>query len=263
MKHTIKLSNYVTLALLTIATLLTTVATGQKYRYARSYQPSSNKYLVGLEAGMGTSSLNFKSDIADLNNLKFYSTGWNMGLTAGNKAVKFRATFGNYSFQKSLSQKIDQKLLSVKFNASPVRLFSKLKYFQMYALTGVDYGTFSFTGMAVPKYVDPVVIAPPPTQVCCCETNGPPADPGAPTGSEDTESEKLVDSENLSLKKAQINAGLGAEFSMTKRGKYFRMFAEAHYGIPFKEIINDLSLNNTKLSSQLMINIGVGFGITR
>lgn len=275
--HTIKPGkNYTTVVLLLITSLLATVAVGQKNsRYARSFQPTSNKYFVGIESGMGTTSLNFKSDIADLKDLKFYSTGWNIGLTAGDKAFKLRATFGKYSFQKSMSQTIDQKLLSVKINVSPVRLFSKVKYFQLYALSGVDYGTFSFTGISVPKFKDPTVT---PTQVCCCETsgssgpppnpggqvvNGPPPNPGEQVVLEDNQTRELVDPKTLSLKKAQINAGIGAEFNMTKKGKYFRMFAEAHYGIPLKEIISDLSLSKTKLSGQLVVNIGVGFGITR
>jgi hypothetical protein len=214
--------------------------------------------------------------------LKYNSTGWNVGLIGGDEAIKLRVNYGSYNFQKSSTESIGQKLLSAKINVSPVRLFEKIEYFRLYFITGADYSIYSFDGITIPKYKDPYLdkLAKS-AKKCCCETQGgppadpgappadpgaPPADPGAPTIDTDesgTNSTETVNAKSVSLKKTQIDTGLGLEFTTMKRGKFYRMFAEAHYGIPLKEIIDDLSLNNTSLSSQLVINLGISIGIGR
>jgi hypothetical protein len=247
-----------------ILLLIATVSNAQRNRYQKSYY-SSPKYFIAVESSVGTTSLRFKSDIEDLSNLKFDSQGWSGGVILGNDAVKLRLTYGQYSFQKSFSQSIDQNLLSANINLSPVRYFQKLKYFRAYLITGVDYGMFSFDGITVPKYINPN----PPSvaasaQKCCCETasssEAGQGEPEVQTLMADSEPD-TVNPKSLVLNKAQINTGLGMEFTVTKNKRFYRMFAQAHYGIPMNEIINDLSLNKTKLSGQMVINIGFSLGI--
>jgi hypothetical protein len=260
----------------------------QKFkRHSKSYHPSSNRYFLGVVGGVGTSTFKFDSDIEDLSGLKALAEGWNAGLIFGDNQFKLRASFGEYAYQKSLSESVEQKVISTKITVSPSGLFGNAKFIRVYLLTGVDYSTFSFQGMTIPKYVDPNLTAGgsggsgsgSKKNKCCCETSttsGPPNDPGLPSDPDlvaanmssdlaesDPDVAKTVPSNEVTMKKAQIDTGLGAEFVGVKNGRFFRMFVEAHYGIPFKEIISDLSVNNTSISSQLVMNFGISIGITR
>ena len=253
----------ISLSLVTIVLLIFSYESNAQRNFYRRYNATPT-YFVALEGGIGTTNFTFKSDVADLKDLNFYSQGWNAGLSLGTDAVKLRLNVGQYNFKKSSSQTIYQNLGSININLSPVKLFSKVKYFRAYVVTGVDYSLFSFDGIKVPKYIDPNPPVAATSAACCCPTGSAPEEEVvAATLSVSENDSQTVDPKTLSLKKAQINTGLGFEFSLSRNKRFYKMFAEAHYGIPMKEIINDLSLNKTSLTGQMVINLGFGFGIAR
>jgi hypothetical protein len=275
MKHisTSKLKRAVTISSLSLVCwFITSTASAQKFGQSRSHQPGSGRFYFGLESGVGSTSYKFSSNISDLKNLKVVAQGWNAGLSLGDRNFRVKGTYGQYSFKKEEGKSINQKIIGAKANITVPKLFNQTKQLRAYLITGVDFSTFSFDGITITKYIDPKEKLESEEEVCCCPeaSVGPPPDPGAPVvdepGSEDilstAQGAETVPSKSVSYQKAQINAGLGAEFMLASNGKYFKMFAESYYGMPLKAIA-DVNMSKTKVSGQLVINIGVAIGINR
>jgi hypothetical protein len=261
--------SYLITSLLILTELMTGTVNAQNYsRQIKKFQSQSSSHIIlAVEGGLGTTTTTFKSDIADLNGLKVLGEGWSSDIIIGNNNVRFRAGVGRYLFTGSSSQKVSQTMLSGKITISPAALFGHLKYFRPYLLTGADYSIYRLKGIDIPKPVELVAEAVNPC-LCICE-GAPPANPGMPVD-QGASSDAIIDdgpvkepNPTYTIKKPQINGGLGIEMNILKNGRFFRMFAEAYYGIPLDEAITDLSLSKTSISAQMAINLGVGIGIGR
>lgn len=225
---------------------------------------TANHFILGLQGGIGTTTYKFNSDVPALSNLKAFAEGWNTEIVFGTNDFRVRAGGGNYQFKKSVGESIGQTMLTGKINISPASLFGKSKYFRAYLVSGVDYSIYSFKGITIPPPAKEAILGEPKEKHDCDEF-APPVDPGPPMGDESAlmEVSSKTSAPSPKIKKAQINGGLGLEINVMKNGHFFRMYCEGYYGVPLKEIINDLGLNNTKISGQLVLNFGIGIGLSR
>jgi hypothetical protein len=261
---------YAKSCLIILSILFSISVNAQKYQLKSGMysQDSSAPFIFGVEGGVGTTQTKFKSDIVPLDGLKVLAKGWKTGIYFGSKGFLVGGGLGKYQFSPSADKHIDQTMLSGKVTVSPTSLFGNSRFFRPYILVGVDYNKYKIRGIAIPE-PEPIKPAPGAGLACGCPGGGVPALPPPPPNpdSEISTESSTVQPENevttSTIKKAQINGGLGLELSVRMNGLLIKVFGEGYYGIPLKEKFANPGFAKTSLSSQMVINIGVGIGLTK
>jgi len=260
-----------------------------------------DKFYFGIEGLMGTRSFKVKSDINAIDKMGAFFTGTGFGIMMGNKAFHTKVTRSYFNTEPMADQKF--KLIETEglVNLYPLQLIKKkFRYFEPYLLAGLNRGNLNFYGdyaselkkkknnkvtvaktNAAPKsgtlnsctcggpLVDPDLYmtspdSPTPSLNPSYSSALPPADPFAGDPNKPTPNVQHTSSSYLgkmAINRATIGGGIEAHIPGATR--FVNLFAEIKYGIPLSTRTRNSSFENTKVSSQLTINFGINFGLSK
>lgn len=229
------------------------------------------KFHIGLEVSSGPRSVQVKSDIEALNNVRVDEEGINVGMVLGTNAVQAKIRKGFFTASKASAQKIDFNGLDISLNGMLLSFFgTKIKYVKPYFSLGFARNNLSFTGSySLPEnQTVPAETVPP----CCCKppSDGPLGDPdfpgvnGAPTAETPIKEEEVTkpeDKELGSMMQSRLNAGLGVQIFVPTNRYFISLFADVKYGILVSSSTATPAFENTRISAPVYATLGVAFGL--
>jgi hypothetical protein len=213
---------------------------------------------IGIESSIGNRSFSISSNIPELDNLKVTEEGLNIGLIAGSEAVRGRFRYGMFKSSALVRQEVNLSEAEIGINIFPLYIFNqKSKFIKPYSIISFDYGTMKFYGnFALPKVEPP----PPPSHMACPDAPQPP--PVDESHEENNTPDEITDENRIlgKLTVSRFNLGGGVQIHIPIQNKYINLFAEAKYCLPMGIKATVLEFEQTKVSRQLAVNVGISFG---
>jgi hypothetical protein len=196
-------------------------------KFARDYQ-------LGFEGSFGVKTFSLSSNIAALNGLNVTEEGGSVGVAIGAQALRIKIRQGYFYSSSAVVQTVDEVRSAFIGNFYPLQLLIKgNSRFQPYFTGGIErnilkmYGTYD---------------------------------------SENTQPRNYSVSEAPFLGKLATvvtSFGAGLEYNVKGPGNFVSFFAEARYGKPVGTTSSSAFFNQTNVSDQLLINVGIGFGYNK
>jgi hypothetical protein len=200
---------------------------------AQSFKKFLNTYQIGLEGSFGIKSFTVSSDIREINNLHVLGEGGTVGIIWGANAVVGKIRQGYYYSASSVAHTVDEIRSSLTLNFYPNYLFNPESSFRPYMLMSAERSNFHMHG-----YYD----------------------------HNDESVKNHSQSQDPYLGKIstiQVSIGAGIEYRIKTPGHFVALFGEAKYGKAVTSSTNNPLFEQTRLSGQFLMSVGVGFGYYR
>jgi hypothetical protein len=222
---------------------------------AQYYDDAPKRYF-GIETSIASRSFQISSNIPEINNLKVTAKGFSLGMLAGSESFLGKLKYGLFSTALHLEEKIEMVEGEISLNAFPLAILEKKsKFFKPYTFMSFDHGSLKFYG----NYKLPLILpaAPPSAHACPDEE-----EEVIPVPAESTANEKEPHTERFlgRVMVSRFNLGAGMNIHLPIRNKFANLFAEVKYGWPIGIKTVSLEFEQTKVSKQVAINVGVSFG---
>lgn len=189
----------------------------------------------GIATNFGVRSFTLTSDIPELHNMVVLQEGGNAGFIIGNEVIQGRIhALGYYYSAARTPRTVNTIQVEGLANFYPINAISKNSQarFNPYIMGGVSQDFFKFHGNYLNQEGLPVNYS--------------------------SGSEPLLGKMSATI----TTVGLGFEYRIKTFGTFVHIFTEARYGIPVG-VKGDNNFNNTTLSHQTSLNVGVSFGAIR
>lgn len=244
-----------TLLLSVIFLVLTCTASAQY-----SGRPSPRQY-IGIESFAGARTFGMRSNAPELNGLSVNLKGFNAGMLGGTEAFIGKLRYGIYKSSQLTRQRVDMQEAGLSTNIFPLYLLKKKsKLVKPYSVIGLEYNQLKLYGnfnLPAPAPPTPSMTPPPGCQCTCPMAPPPPAEaPSEPVAQNDDEPAFLG-----KLTVSRFNLGGGVIIHVPSQNKFVNLFAEMSYGFPIGTKASVMGLQQTKVSKQLVMNIGLSFGV--
>ena len=224
------------------------------------FHQEPTRTFFGLEVSGGSRSFAIKSNIAELDRLKVAEEGYTAGLKVGTESVIARASFGSFKSSGLVREKVYLTEKKLGLNFFPLKIAgTKSRFFKPYILTNFDFSTLKFYGSyELPKVLMPVQQG----HTDCPEGGGPPNPDDEILEEEFTEIETPSGEEELlgKVNVTRFNAGAGINVHVPGKAHFLNFFGEVSYGFVLGKKAFVSEFEQTRISRQLSINVGLSFG---
>jgi hypothetical protein len=201
---------------------------------AQGLRNFASEYQLGFEGAFGVKNFSITSNISQINNLNVTEEGGSLGLVMGAKALRIKLRQGYYYSSSNVAQTIDEVRSSFVANFYPIKLIANNTFkVQPYFMGGIERNIFKMYGTY---------------------------------GSESSAQINYSLSEAPFLGKISsmvASVGAGVEYRVESPGHFVTVFAEGRYGAPVNAVSSNALFQQTTVSDQFQINIGVAFGYHR
>jgi hypothetical protein len=192
-----------------------------------------NDYQVGFEGSFGVKSFSVSSNINEINNLHVMSEGGTIGVIWGANAIVGKIRHGFYYSASSVGHTVDEIRSALALNYYLNYLYDGESALRPYILMGAERSNFHMHG-----YYD--------------------------------HTEQSVRNHSRSedpylgkISTLQVSVGAGMEYRIKNPGHFVAFFGEAKYGKAVTSSTSSALFEDTKLSGQVLVSVGVGFGYYR
>jgi hypothetical protein len=200
---------------------------------AQRFKKFLNTYQIGLEGSFGIKSFTVSSDIKEINDLYVVGEGGTIGIIWGSNAVVGKIRQGYYYSASSVAHTVDEIRSALAFNFYPNYLFNPESSFRPYVVMGAERSNFHMHG-----YYD--------------------------RNDESVRNHSRSEDPYLGkISTIQVSIGGGIEYRIKNPGHFVALFGEAKYGKAVTSSSNNPLFEQTRLSGQLLVSVGVGFGYYR
>ena len=231
------------------------VCTSAMNAYAQFYRSGPESY-VGIEVSAGTRQFSFRSTIPDIHGMKVSGEGLNAGVLIGSEAVMGKVRLGLFETSSLARHKVKMSEGELSMHIFPLYILGReSKLIKPYSLIGLDRAQLKLYG-------DFEIPQPPPGMPanpdCVCTCMPPPVlDEPVPVESDSETENGLRGRFNVT----RFNLGAGVMVHIPKSNKFVNMFADVRYGWAIGERPLDHAFDQTKVSHQLNVNVGINFGL--
>jgi hypothetical protein len=221
-------------------------------------------FTVGVLGSLSAPAVGFKSDIVEFNGLNAQEEGASAGLIAGFRGIDIQLVKGIYSSSNTMLQRVDMKTFEGAAHVYPLQFLSrKRRFIEPYVLSGVadhDYKLYGTSNpqvqvqqqMAPPHLCQMPGMEPPPLQVV-------PEEPAPLTETAETVPGELKYIGTVNV--TRCNAGMGMVIHIYGKHTFINLFTEYKFGFPVKVVSAQEVLENTRVTIQKTIHVGISFGI--
>lgn len=199
---------------------------------SQAQHQKKQSYYRGFDVSFGTKNSMISSNISQINEMSLWTEGGSAGVITGNSILRAKLDVGFYYSSASVAYTIDQFQSSASANFYPLGFIKNHRgALSPYFMGGLTYDKFKFAG----RYLD---------------------GDGASINYS-TVADKYIGQVN----QVNINTGLGVEYKLIDRYDFFHLYAEVKYGMPVSYSTKTSAFSETKSGNQMMISVGVRFGV--
>lgn len=199
------------------------MAQGLKY-FARKYQ-------IGFEGSFGIKSFDISSNIAKIDGLDVLEEGGTIGVVAGNGIARLRLKQGFYYSSATVAQTVDEIRSSLGANIYPLQPFSKNAKLAPYITMSMERNLFKMYGFYGNE------------------------------GTASTTNYSVSEAPFLGkISTVQASVGAGLEYQVKTPGHYVNFFGEVRYGKNIRTITSNPFFNETSVSGQMAVSLGISYG---
>jgi hypothetical protein len=200
---------------------------------AQGFSRFAGNHQMGLESTFGLKSFDIRSNIAEINTLHVQLEGGTLGVVLGSKSVVLKIRQGFYYSSASVAHTIDEVKSEVLLNFYPTYFIKKESRLKPYMLIDMERNIFRMHGFYA--------------------------------GEDQTRVNHSLSLDphlgNVSTIQAGVGAGL--EHRIKSQTHFVAFFGEAKYCQPIRMSSSNQLFAETKLSSQLLLSVGISFGYYR
>jgi hypothetical protein len=199
---------------------------------AQGLKNFASEYQLGFEGAFGMKNFDISSNISQINNLNVTEEGGSLGVVLGAKALRVKLRQGYYYSSSKVTQTVDEVRSAFVTNFYPLQLIGNFKI-QPYFMGGIERNIFKMYGTYGSENSGPI---------------------------------------NYSLSEAPFlgkissivaSVGAGVEYRVESPGHFVSLFAEGRIGKPVSAVSSNTFFQQTSISNQVIVNIGVAFGYHR
>lgn len=201
-------------------------------QYAQKRSRSVYGFFKGVGASFQTRVFTLKSDIPELNGLSVLQEGGQAGLFAGNRFIRARLGLLGLMYSSMRTPRtINVFEVEGGVNYYFLQASKRIRFAEPYLTTGLVYDILRFRG----HYL----------------------------GSEGMGNTSVPEPYLGSIRKMDATIGAGLELGLLNAQQFVHLFTEAKYGVNLSQSASNRAFENTSVSNQVMISMGLRFGTLR
>jgi hypothetical protein len=186
----------------------------------------------GFDVSFGGTVTSITSDISKLHKLSLTTEGGSAGFIFGTEAVRTTSKVGFYYSSSAVPQTVDQLTFTQAVNFYPIAMLKRdMSRCEFYLIAGGDYHLFKFAG----NYLS----------------------------SSDPKQVGIADKYIGKVSQLAVNAGFGIEYKIFDNTNFMHIYGQVRHSAPLATNSKSEAFQNTTLSNQMLISVGIRYGFVK